>query len=516
MRRSGALGGVYRYSAEPQRLAAWYAEHLGIDAGGDTPGQPFRILSADSERLDGTSAVSFTVPELNDTVKVLRGQGVEVDGPHYDAGGDYATLSDPDGNLISLRQASSSAPQEQPYIYLLDSEGSEEWDAAEEPQKNRHRLPKSVPIALAIVVAVAVVFTYVIDPADGSSEHAAPDTAASDTTTVRTTTRPAPSSAQSAVTTTVRNVQLGHPMLGIQGDWELLAQGSNEVIRIQPADGRITRITIPSLEVSGPVSLIAWPDRAYVRSMGGESGYIVHDDGSTTEVSGRFVPGSVYPGLEPGQLWAPVGRDTGSAGSTYRLIEATGEPVRSHVPQRPVGSWPIGSDANGHLLARIGGDVYLAKRHATKRVTRGTLLATGPTKFLVLECDRNADCSPVVIDRRTGNRRTLDIDIGQRVPSIRGGKISADGSIAAITRRGPDARRSTMLIELATGSVSRLPELNENANGYQGGSALSPNGRWLFYASSDGTLSAVDTNSLRVHKITADLPPINQLAITTQ
>jgi hypothetical protein len=41
-------------------------------------------------------------------------------------------------------------------------------------------------------------------------------------------------------------VQLGHPLLATKSSWELWAETAHEVIKIQPADGRITRMGIPA------------------------------------------------------------------------------------------------------------------------------------------------------------------------------------------------------------------------------------------------------------------------------
>jgi len=40
-------------------------------------------------------------------------------------------------------------------------------------------------------------------------------------------------------------IQVGHPLLTTRSSWELYAETSHEVIKIQPADGRITRMGIP-------------------------------------------------------------------------------------------------------------------------------------------------------------------------------------------------------------------------------------------------------------------------------
>ena len=41
-------------------------------------------------------------------------------------------------------------------------------------------------------------------------------------------------------------IQVGHPLLATKSSWELYAETAREVIKIQPADGRITRMGIPT------------------------------------------------------------------------------------------------------------------------------------------------------------------------------------------------------------------------------------------------------------------------------
>jgi hypothetical protein len=55
-------------------------------------------------------------------------------------------------------------------------------------------------------------------------------------------------------------VQVGHPLLSTKTSWELYAETAHEVIRIQPADGRITRMGI-----AAPPTRPPGPEHGHVR-----------------------------------------------------------------------------------------------------------------------------------------------------------------------------------------------------------------------------------------------------------
>lgn len=116
MERVTGIGGVFFRSAEPERLAAWYAEHLGIDSGlegtpwqqaaGPTVWAPF---PQDSDYLGGPGQqvmVNFRVRDLDAMVAQLRAAGIAIDGDIVDEDGigRFAHLEDPAGSRIELWQ----------------------------------------------------------------------------------------------------------------------------------------------------------------------------------------------------------------------------------------------------------------------------------------------------------------------------------------------------------------------------------------------------------------------------
>src|SRR5579862_6312116 len=93
MERVTGIGGVFLRSRDPGALAAWYAEHLGLEvedwhgavlraAGGET--MVWAQFPADTEyfgRLDQQAMVNYRVADLEAMLAQLRRAGVDVEGP---------------------------------------------------------------------------------------------------------------------------------------------------------------------------------------------------------------------------------------------------------------------------------------------------------------------------------------------------------------------------------------------------------------------------------------------------
>jgi len=110
------IGGLFFRSRDPQGLAKWYEEHLGIDpvpsdynqpvwqqATGPTVFAPFPQDSTYFGSPQQSWMVNFRVRSLDAIVAQLRESGVavEVDPAKY-PNGRFARLHDPDGNPIEL------------------------------------------------------------------------------------------------------------------------------------------------------------------------------------------------------------------------------------------------------------------------------------------------------------------------------------------------------------------------------------------------------------------------------
>jgi predicted enzyme related to lactoylglutathione lyase len=116
MERVTGIGGVFQRSRDPAALAAWYAEHLGLDvedwhgavlraSGGET--LVWAAFPSDTEyfgRLDQQSMVNYRVDDLDAMLAQLRAAGVPAEGPMEHENGLFGWGTDPEGNRFELWQ----------------------------------------------------------------------------------------------------------------------------------------------------------------------------------------------------------------------------------------------------------------------------------------------------------------------------------------------------------------------------------------------------------------------------
>ncbi|HEU5265324.1 MAG TPA: hypothetical protein VFU35_01445, partial [Jatrophihabitans sp.] len=306
-----------------------------------------------------------------------------------------------------------------------------------------------------------------------------------------------------------------HPLLGITADWQLLGLGPGTMLRIDFAHGQISRTMLPTLQSNGPVFFLAAPHAAIIRPLDFVPGYLVPDGQPPRMLTGALGSGGVtLPGPRPGQYWKsePGGQDA------MQLVGPDGAPVESaHSPTITLppnmNPFPVPDGAGYVLVAGVGG-TYDATPDGLHRITTGTVLAVGRTRWLADECDQHAHCSMVVIDRATGTHRVLRAFGAD--PTDISGAISPDLRTAALLlpRDRVGGSPTLHLMNLATGADRRLPigfkfgvSFNDSAV------AWSPDSRWLFAAGTKGELRAVEARTGQVHGLGVDIPPINQLAI---
>jgi predicted enzyme related to lactoylglutathione lyase len=119
MERVLGIGGIFFKARDPQALAAWYAEHLGLPL---DPGQTFGMFTsaaageqtiwstfpADTEYLGPGPApfmVNYRVRDLDAMLAQLRAAGAAVDDKVDDTEyGRFAWATDPEGNRFELWQ----------------------------------------------------------------------------------------------------------------------------------------------------------------------------------------------------------------------------------------------------------------------------------------------------------------------------------------------------------------------------------------------------------------------------
>jgi predicted enzyme related to lactoylglutathione lyase len=116
--RVTGIGGFFFRARDPEALAAWYEERLGVDPvpsrsdaepwrqeAGETAFAPFELDSKMIGPPEHTWMINFRVSDLDAMVEQLRdaGEEVEVDPERYPYG-TFASLRDPEGNGIQLWQ----------------------------------------------------------------------------------------------------------------------------------------------------------------------------------------------------------------------------------------------------------------------------------------------------------------------------------------------------------------------------------------------------------------------------
>src|SRR5262249_50647207 len=116
-------------------------------------------------------------------------------------------------------------------------------------------------------------------------------------------------------------------------------------------------------------------------------------------------------------------------------------------------------DGSGHVLVPGPGGWYEARPGAFRLVTRGMVVAVGPTRWLVAECQGTTRCAKVVIDPASGARRVLPGNAPAWWRADTGtvaGVISPDGSTAAVPGPGRGGTAAVHLIDLTSGADHQL------------------------------------------------------------
>lgn len=395
-----------------------------------------------------------------------------------------------------------------------DAQGSFEWldvgPAEAKPASPGTNRPRRWWYLLGVIVLAGAVLAAV------QRQHTKP--AASPSTHAPTVTRlepePEPGSTTPSTTAPISRpptspvsvTNVGHRLLDVPPDWELFARGTDVVVRIELARGRVTRTVVPALASDASVAFLAGSSQVIIRPFDSVPGYVVQDGRVPRDSSGLLQPGGpLLPGPDANHLWVLTG--TG-AQSEMALVGFDGRPtgVTLPVPGDQNGI-AVNSDGAGYPLVTDIGGVYDVRPGGMHRITTGVLVASGPTGFLAVECDDQHRCATSVIDRATGSRRT----IGARIDlSLSGsGVISPDGSTAALLR----VDGSVHLLDLVSGvDHSARVSLDPDGAFLDNRFVWSPDSQWLFLAGPVGAVSIIDRHTMRATTLGVSLPPIQQLA----
>jgi predicted enzyme related to lactoylglutathione lyase len=119
MEKVTGIGGVFFKARDPDRLAAWYREHLGIAAKNgyadftwretDPPSREGRtvwaLFPADTDYFGASSApfmLNYRVANLDRMLEQLRLGGITIEKTDDDDNGRFAWITDPEGRRIEL------------------------------------------------------------------------------------------------------------------------------------------------------------------------------------------------------------------------------------------------------------------------------------------------------------------------------------------------------------------------------------------------------------------------------
>jgi predicted enzyme related to lactoylglutathione lyase len=131
MEQVTGIGGVFFKAKEPQRMAAWYQQHLGIQANDGSMDFTWRekdhperigrtvwaIFPAESDYFGQSSSslmINYRVANLDRMLKQLRAAGVKIEKVEDFDYGRFAWIMDPEGNRIELWEPIESKGSSQP------------------------------------------------------------------------------------------------------------------------------------------------------------------------------------------------------------------------------------------------------------------------------------------------------------------------------------------------------------------------------------------------------------------
>jgi glyoxylase I family protein len=126
MERVTGIGGLFFRARDPDALARWYSDHLGIDPvpasydqrpwwqqQGPTAFAPFPADTDSFGRPGQAWKLNLRVRDLDAMIAQLRAAGIEVTpDPQTYPNGRFASTADPEGNPIELWEPTTGALQE--------------------------------------------------------------------------------------------------------------------------------------------------------------------------------------------------------------------------------------------------------------------------------------------------------------------------------------------------------------------------------------------------------------------
>lgn len=298
-----------------------------------------------------------------------------------------------------------------------------------------------------------------------------------------------------------------NPIIAGQPFEIVIHAGRGQVRRIDVATGGTTVIEADPIDFGSP-ALFAGPDWVMGPNPGGRP-TVYFDDGTTSDLgvgTNLFV---MRAGDE--RFWIS---DDSLSSSATRLTEiaidgsATGAELE-------LAGYPVMPDPLGGIVTYASGGSYIVGPDATTRITPGRLLTLGRRKALVHECDENLVCRYYVVDRSTGNSRSLTLDpklldnlefqIGTWLQS--GQQLNPDEDAVLVTTWSPAGRNGGGVLDLETGEYVEIDASLSNP-----AMDWSPDGRFVFWIEL-GKLQVFDRSTRESHMVFEDMPTVSAFAI---
>lgn len=124
MQKVDGIGGFFFRSKDPDKLAKWYEDHLGVNVvpgdydspawrteAGTTVFAPFKEDTAYFGDMKQQWMINFRVKDIDAMAAQLENAGVKVEiDPEEYPNGRFAQLNDPEGNPIQLWQPGGCDP----------------------------------------------------------------------------------------------------------------------------------------------------------------------------------------------------------------------------------------------------------------------------------------------------------------------------------------------------------------------------------------------------------------------
>ena len=300
------------------------------------------------------------------------------------------------------------------------------------------------------------------------------------------------------------------PRLPDAGRWEVFGRSETEVVRLELRSGRMTRTPAPRLAASDRVSFLATGSGVLVRPVRSVAGYQVRNEKMAEPLPpGLGRGGVILPGPQPDQVWIS-GTSRFSNRGEMLLASLSAGWVRVQAGLPAVTHGPVQSDGAGSYLVGSTGGTYVRVPGGYRRISTGTALAASRGSLLSAECDQRLQCRHLLVDRRTGSRRPVDL-----LPTLNAGlalvSLSPDGRYAAVAYRLATQSPALHLIDLRTG-VDREVAMAFDAALATGSVAWSPTSDYLAVIGARGRLTIVAVATATAVPLGAEAPTVAQVA----